>query len=196
MTPQAFVKLAYESIGAPRSVARQLMSAHLTREAIWTAFALVVVLNALVFGAMLVLDPPPSGVPAFLATPGGYLVVQGVTLGGTILAMTLMGRMLGGAGRFLDMALLMIWLQALNIFVQVATSLLLLLSPGLAGLFVIAATGIGFWILLNFIDEAHGLGNLLKAFFVFLLGLLALGFTLSVILTLAGFTPEGMMGNV
>ncbi|WP_425070546.1 YIP1 family protein [Sagittula sp. S175] len=196
MTLQGFVNLAIQSIGAPRDVARLLMSTRMSREALWTAFALVVVANATVYGLSLVMDPAPAGVPVFLSTAAGYLVVEAITLGGTILALTWLGRLLGGAGRMADVALLMIWMQALNLIVQAVTSVLLPLSPEFAGIVVLAGSAIGFWIMLNFIDEAHGLGSLFKAFFVFLLSLLALGFVLSMILVLAGFTPEGMMGNV
>lgn len=196
MTLQGFLKLAVETVSSPRYVARLLLATRLSKEAVWTAFAAVLVLNAVVYGATLVLDPAPAGVPIFLSSPLFYLAAEGVTLFGTIVCVTLIGRLLGGAGRMTDVALLLVWLQALNLIVQAVTALVLPLSPGLAGLLVLVASGLGFWILLNFIDEAHGLGSLFKAFVVFLLGLLALGFALSVLLTVAGVTPEGMMGNV
>lgn len=196
MTAQALFDLGLETIRAPRLVARHLMGIRMSREALLTAFALVVVANAALFGVGLVLDPPPSGVPVFLASPVGYLLVEAVSLAGTIMALTWVGRLLGGAGRMADVALLLIWLQALNIAVQAVTTLALLALPVLAGLIVMLAFGIGLWIMVNFIDEAHGLGSPFKAFLVLVLSVVALGFVLSVILVFAGVTPEGMMGNV
>ncbi|MEQ5870555.1 YIP1 family protein [Sagittula sp. NFXS13] len=196
MTAQGFLKLAVESIGSPRDVARLLLSANISREAVWTAFALVVAMNAFVYGLGLVVAPPVGALPVFLAQPIGYAVVECVSLAGMIVSITLVGRMMGGAGRLTDVGLLLVWVQALNILVQLASTVLMLAIPPLAGIVGVIAIAIGFWILLNFIDEAHGLGNMLKSFFVFVLALFALGIVLSVALTMAGMTPEGMMGNV
>lgn len=197
MTPTAaFWDLALQSVQAPRLAARRLMAAHVSREVLATAFAAVVVLNALIYGLNLLLVPPPAGASIFFSTTVGYLVMEGVTLAGLMLAITLMGRMLGGAGRFSDVALLLIWLQALNIVVQVVALLLMFVMPMLSAVLILGCALLGFWIMLHFIDEAHGLNNLLKAFFAFVLGVFALGFALSIVLVGAGFTPEGLVGHV
>ena len=196
MTPKGFFNLAVESITAPREVARLLMSINMNREAILTAFALTIVLNTLVFGVTLLMAPASENVPFFLASPTGFLAAETVTLGGTILAFTIMGRVLGGSGRLADMALLMIWLQILNVLVQVFTIALIPVSEAMVGLVVLVSSGVGIWILVNFVAEAHGLPGLGRALAIVLLGLLALGFTLSLLLVFAGVSPEGIMGNV
>ncbi|MFW2586766.1 YIP1 family protein [Sagittula sp. SSi028] len=193
---QGLVRMALETITGPRRVAQQLMAAHLSREVLATAFALVITLNAVLYGLTLLLAPPPAGTSIFLAQPVGYAVVEVVSLAGMIASLTFVGRLMGGAGRFEDVALLLIWLQALNAAVQAASLILLVAIPPLSGLMSLVAMVIGFWILLNFIAEAHGYGTLLKAFGVFILALLALGFALSMLMTLAGVSPEGLIGNV
>jgi len=196
VTAEAFLKLALQSVTDPRDVARLLLTVHPGREALWTAFALVVVLNALIFSASLTIFPPQGPLPFFLGAPTGFIVTQGTALVGMIAAMTWTGRLFGGKGRFGDVALLLIWMQGLRVLVQAALLLITPVSAALSGLIMLAASGIGIWILLNFLDEVHELGGLGRAAMVLVLGFIGLAFGLSLILTMAGVTPEGMMGNV
>tara|TARA_R100000750_G_C2329663_1_gene89663 strand:- start:65 stop:649 length:585 start_codon:yes stop_codon:yes gene_type:complete len=194
VTPEAFLKLALQSVTNPREVAALLLSIRPGREALWTAFALVVVLNALIFSASLLMDP--TGVPTLLSSPVMLLVLQGAALAGSILALTWAGRLFGGKARIEEIALLMIWMQALRILVQGALLLIIPVSLVLAGLGTMAATALGVWIAVNFLDEAHELGGPLRALAVLVLGMFAMAFAVSLLLTLAGVTPEGITGYV
>ncbi|WP_420325608.1 YIP1 family protein [Mameliella sp.] len=194
MTLDGFLKLALQSVTNPREVAALLLSIRPNREALFTGFALVVVLNALLYGLSILLDP--TGAPAFIGGPVSFLVMQGLALAATILALTWMGRLFGGRARVEEVALLMIWMQGLRVLVQAATLLVVPLSLALAGLVTMAATALGVWIAVNFLDEAHELRSLLRALAVLVLGMLAMAFAVSLILTLAGVTPEGMLDNV
>ena len=194
MTFEGFLKLALQSVTNPREVAALLLSIRPSREAIGTAFALVVVVNTLIFSASVVLSPGP--VPAFMANPISFLVLQSATLAGTILAFTYVGRLFGGRARLEEMALLMVWMQGLRVLVQGALLVILPASALLAGLVTMVASGIGVWIVVNFIDEAHELGGLLRALAVLVLGVLAMAFGLSLLLTLVGVSPEGMTDYV
>jgi hypothetical protein len=185
-----FLKLALQSVTNPREVAALLLSIRPSREAIWTAFALVVVLNALIFSASMLLTPGP--VPAFMVNPVSFLLLQGGTLAGTILAFAYVGRLLGGRARLEEIALLMIWMQALRVLVQLGLLVIMPVSALLAGLVTMVASGFGVWIVVNFLDEAHELGGLLRALAVLILGVLAMAFGLSLLLTLAGVSPQGM----
>ncbi|MBV7393655.1 YIP1 family protein [Mameliella sediminis] len=194
MTLDGFLRLAAQSVTNPREVAALLLSIRPNREALWTAFALVVVLNALLFSASILVDP--SSVPPFLSSPVAFLVMQGGALAASILALTWVGRMFGGRAKVEEIALLLIWMQGLRVLVQAATLLLVPVSLSLAGLLTMVATGLGVWIAVNFIDEAHGLGGLLRALAVLVLGMLAMAFAVSILLTLAGVSPEGMSDYV
>ena len=66
----------------------------------------------------------------------------------------------------------------------------------LAGVLTMGATAVGVWIAVNFIDEAHELNGLLRALAVLILGVLAMAFGLSILLTMVGITPEGMTDYV
>ncbi len=194
MTPAAFLSLALQTIAAPRDVARLLMSANLSREALLTAFGLVIIASGLVFHVSNLLSPGP--VPVMLADPIRFVILQAVVQGATIAALTGMGRIMGGTARLSDIAVLMIWLNAIRVVVLVLLSVLMMVSGLLSMLVIFAMTALGFWITLNFIDEAHGFENLFKAFGTLVLGLLAMAFALSFLLTLAGVSPEGMLPDV
>ena len=195
MTPAGFLRLALQTLIAPREVARLLLAADLSREAIMTAFALVVVVNALVVGVMqgygMAMDalPVPVG-PAILAA-----LLAGM-LGISIFVMTSAGRALGGSGRMQDVAVLFIWLQALRALVQVGVALMAMISGSLAMVLVLAAMLAGIWIVLNFLDVAHGLDNLFKALMVLILGAVGMVLLLSLLFSLMGLTPTGMTYDV
>ncbi|KUF11462.1 hypothetical protein AVJ23_06765 [Pseudoponticoccus marisrubri] len=191
---QGVLSLAVQTVVAPRDVARLLLSIRPGREALATAFALVVVLNALVFQGSRLLMPGP--VPPLLGNPVSFLVLQGGTLALTALALTWTARLFDGRGRFEEVALLLIWMQGLRVLVQAALMLILPLSAGLGTLALAVGTAVGVWILLNFLDEVHGLGSLFKAALVLMLGVIAMAFALSVLLALAGVTPNEMTTNV
>lgn len=196
MNPAGILSLAAQTVVSPRDVARLLLSIRPGTEALWTAFALVVVLNTLVFSASHLLAPVP--VPGVLANPAVFAAMQAAVLASTIAALTWVGGLFGGTARLRDMALLLIWMQALRVLAQALMALVLPLplAPVLGTGVFMAITGLGLWILLNFIDEAHGLGSLLKAGAVAGLGLLAMAFALSIVLALAGVDPNGMALNV
>ncbi|MBS0123970.1 YIP1 family protein [Thetidibacter halocola] len=194
MTLQGFLSLAVQSVTAPRQVARLLLSIDLSREALRTAFALVIVLNAIVYALSQILSG--GAVPVLLASPVVFMVLQGATLAGTIAAIAAIGRGLGGAGRIEDIALMMIWLQALRLLAQLAILLVLPLSPALGSALVGLATVLGIWIAAHFIDEAHGFDNMWRAILTLVLGVLAVIVALSFLLTLAGVDPNQVTGYV
>ncbi|SNR96696.1 YIP1 family protein [Antarctobacter heliothermus] len=194
MTLDGYLKLALQSVTNPREVAALLLSIRPGREALWTAFALVVVLNAMIFSGSLLLDP--TSAPTLLSNPAILLVLQGGALACSILALTWTGRLFGGKARVEEIALLMIWMQGLRILVQGALLLVIPISLMLAGLVTMAATALGVWIAVNFLDEAHELGGPLRALAVLVLGMFAMAFAISLLLTLAGVTPEGMTDYV
>ncbi len=191
---QMALTLVLRSLTEPRLVARWLLGLRLSKEALLTCFALVVVLNTLLFGVAVLLDPTP--LPWFLAKPSVYGVLQAGSLLATVLAFLWGGRLFGGSARLADIAVLVIWLQALRALVQLVLLILMPASAFLGGLAVSLTSVIGFWILLHFLDEAHGFGSLLKALGTIVFGLMGMAFALSILLTLIGVDPTGINGYV
>ncbi|MGR3376519.1 YIP1 family protein [Salipiger abyssi] len=191
MTAAGFLRLAWQTLVAPRDVAKLLLSLRLGHEALLTALALVVVLNALVVGLIQASGLPGAALPVMIS-PGVIAALLAAMLTASILFMTWLGRILGGQGRAEDIALLLIWLQALRALGQIAVALAAAVSGALASLLVIAALIAGIWIMINFLDVAHGFDSLGKALLLLVLGSVALVFALSFVFTLLGVTPNGM----
>ncbi|MFZ5963004.1 YIP1 family protein [Thalassococcus sp. BH17M4-6] len=196
MTLGGFLRLAWQTLVAPREVARLLLSLRLGHEALLLAFALVVVLNTMIFLATAQISPPSDALVPLLSNPVIFMLTLGGTLGVTAIALTWTGRSLGGVGRIEGVGLLLIWLQAVRMLVQLAVMVLMTIDPGLAGLVVVAASVLGVWILTNFLDEAHGFDSLFKAALVLLLGVTGMALGLSFFLTLIGATTMGLTTNV
>lgn len=196
MTFEGFLRLAVQSVTNPREVAALLLSIRPSKEALWTAFLLVIVLNALVFSASIMLTPMTGMIPAVLANPVSFLVMQGATLAASIVAFTYVGRWMSGKARLEEVALLLIWLQGLRVLLQAILTVVMIGAPILGGLISMVGTALGVWILVNFLDEAHELGSLLRALAVLILGVLAMAFAMSMLLTLLGVSPQGMTDYV
>ncbi|APX25516.1 MAG: YIP1 family protein [Rhodobacteraceae bacterium] len=191
MSPAGFLRLAWQTVVAPRQVAQLLLSLRLGHEAILTALALVVTLNALAIGAMQAAMPGSASLP-FVMSPMVTVALVAAMLTASIFLMTWAGRLFGGHARTEDIALLLTWLQALRLLGQVIVAFATVVSGALASLVVIAALLIGIWILINFLDVAHGFGNPFKALMVLILGSVALVLGLSFLFTLVGIGPNAM----
>lgn len=194
MTLNGFLSLAWQSITEPRDVARLLLSIRPGSEALLTGFALVIVLNGLLYGVTSLLGGGSAS--DILGSPTVFMAMQAGTLAATIVAFTFVGRFLGGIAGLEQVALLMIWLQALRVVGQVIVIVLQVVAGAFAGIAVLAITAIGVWIAVHFLDEAHGLDNLFKALVVLILGVLAMAIALSLVLTAFGVTPQGITGYV
>jgi hypothetical protein len=186
MTTAALGQLAIETIRNPREAARQLIGLNLPINALWTALALVVVLNAGVYSLSNVISPPPADLAVPTIAPVPFALFLGAGLVGTIYALWYVGRTLGGEAGLADIMVLLVWLQALRLVVQAALLVLVPLSPVLSSLVVLAAAVIGFWILLNFVDVAHGYDSLLKSLGAIALSVLAMALGLTLLVTLFG----------
>lgn len=192
MTPAGFLRLALQTVAAPREVARLLLAMRLSREAILTALALSVVLNGLVAGVSFVLVPagalPAQFGPVFVA---GILALE---LAVTIVLLGVVGRALGGTGRDIEIALLLAWFHVLRALAQLVVLLAGLLSSALGSLLLVAALMAGVWILINFLEVAHGFSDLWKALLLLVIVTIALAFAMVLLLVLAGVSPETMAG--
>ncbi|KMK67623.1 YIP1 family protein [Puniceibacterium sp. IMCC21224] len=192
MTVSQLLALAWQSVVAPRDAARIIIATRFSHQAILLAFALVVVLNAIVSLAVVMIAPPDEAQMAFLASPVIFMLVIGGLLAISAIAVTWMGRAMGGAGRIEDIGLLIIWVQGLWIGVQAVDALLMPLGAGLGGGFLLGAYLVQGWMMINFLDVAHGFDNRFKSAFVMVLGTIGMALGLSIFLALIGATTVGM----
>ncbi|OSQ47317.1 YIP1 family protein [Marivita geojedonensis] len=196
MTIPGFFRLALNTVTAPRDVARLLLAMNLPSQALWLAFALVIVLNTLMFSLSLMVTPGNDLMGPVLGSPVVFGAMLGASVGALILAVTVCGRPLGGRARFGEIAILVIWLQALRVLMQAVVVILGPVSLFLSGIVISAASVLGIWIFVNFIDVAHEVESLLKAGFILLLAVVGMMLGLSVIFSLLGIQTGGLPGYV
>ncbi|MDK3018344.1 Yip1 family protein [Pseudodonghicola flavimaris] len=182
------------SLTRPAEAARLLIGLGLPRPVLWTALVLSAVLSALVYSLsdliMGVQMPGPLGMPLiFAAFVGASLLLSVVSLYWA-------GRMLGGTASVEAIMTLVLWMQLLRILVQVATLVLTLLSPGLALIGVFAAMLFGLYIMVHFIDVAHGLASLPRAVGVLVLSMVIMTVILFILIALLGGVLPGTPQNV
>ncbi len=190
MTPAGVLRLAWQTVTAPRDVAQLLIAARLSHEAILTAMALVVALNALVMG-VLQLGMGAGALP-FVMSPVLFGALLAAMLMVSVMVLTGVGRLMGGTGRAEDLAVLLAWLQAVRVLWQVIVALAALLAPALASILAVLGFLAGIYIILNFLDVAHGFNNLLRALAVLVIGGLVLVMAMSLLVSLMGISPNAM----
>lgn len=196
MTRAIWSEMILLSVRDPAEAARRLIAMQLPREVLWTGVALAAVINTLLFSLSGLLMPGPAMVMPLFQSPFIYL---GMVAAGLVLMVAMLywaGRILGGRGTLGDVLVVVLWLQVLRILVQVATLVLSLTIPMLAMLLVLAATVLGIYILLHFVDQAHRLNSLPRAGGVLILSFVLMAVALSVLLTLFGGMISGGISHV
>jgi len=171
--------LARETVADPRSGAAEVLRLAPPRPAVWLAFALMIVVSLFLGEAVGLLVGLPEDGPLTGRSPIALGLIQGAFLFLIVHAITHIGRLFGGTGGFDGALVLMTWLQFIFLLVQL---------PPLAGLITIAALGLFFWLLVNFIAVLHGFTSTLQVFVMTMLSFVGLIFILSVVLSILGVT--------
>ena len=196
MTRAFWSEMILLSIKDPAETARRLIAWNLSREVLWTGLALAAVVNTLLFSLSGLLMPGPAMVMPLFQSPFFYLAMVSVGLVLTVVMLYWAGRVLGGRGTLGDVLVVVLWLQVLRVLVQVVTLVLSLTIPMLAMLLVLAATVLGIYILLHFVDQAHRLNSLPRAGGVLVLSFVLMAVALSVLLALFGGMISGDISHV
>jgi len=196
MTRAIWSEMILLSIKDPAEAARRLIAWNLSRDVLWTGLALAAVVNTLLFSLSGLLMPGPAMVMPLFQSPFFYLGMVSVGLVLTVVMLYWAGRVLGGRGTMGDVLVVVLWLQVLRVLVQVVTLVLSLTIPMLAMLLVLAATVLGIYILLHFVDQAHRLNSLPRAGGVLILSFVLMAVALSVLLALFGGMISGDISHV
>jgi hypothetical protein len=189
-------QLVIQSVLQPTQAARRIFAFQLSRETLWTALALAIVLNTLFLHLSNMMIPGPSILPGFMTLPMAYLAIVGAGLTASVYVMFYLGRWLGGTGPFEDIMKTVIWLQVLRVTAQAVSMVLVLTIPFLAAIFALAVTIWGLYVTVMFVNEAHRFNAPLRAAGLLLMTAFAIAFTLSFLLTLMGGTALEIPQNV
>ncbi|MCP4821651.1 MAG: YIP1 family protein [Shimia sp.] len=187
------IELFWMTIRDPSRAASILRQIHMDRQVSWMILLLAITLNTLTYFASIAL----LGVPAELAFPlltKPYLVflMLGITTVIFVFAFYWVGRALEGKATFDTILLMVGWLQYMRLAIQVGSLVLMLVSPGISQIFVMAAGIYGLWVVVNFLKQAHGFETLGKAVAVLIFSALGMTVGLSVLLSLCATTVIGM----
>jgi hypothetical protein len=185
-----FAKLALETVTAPQSVIEWLQSLQLSRSVLWHTMALIIILNAVLFGITNLLVPPGEMMPVIFNSPLLFGVLTGTGFVFTVYAVFYIGRGFGGSATFDTVMVSLIWLQSLRLTVQVGLSVIMLVSPVFSALLAFGASLAGFWILVNFINNFQKFNNIFTALVVLIVAGLLVVIGLVCVLSLLG--PENL----
>lgn len=188
MNRNDFIALARLSVADPEKGAAAVVALNPPLQARWMLMAFAV-LSGVVLAYLL---PALGGTLGQAPAPMLAVALQG---GANVLAVALIarvGRAFGGQGRFEDALLLVGWLQLLMVGAQLLQVVVLIVLPPLAGLVMVAAIALFFWLLSGFICGLHGF----KSRFTVLMGvfgtLFAVAFVVSFVLILLGIELPGV----
>lgn len=156
--------LARQTFRNPQGAARRLIALDPPLEARWLALFLVSVLA--VFETRLALLVMPVNDPVFAVVSDPWIGVPVQCLSLVLVAggIAWVGGKFGGAGRFADALLLVVWLEFLLTLVQALQMVLMFLLPPFGTLLALAAIGLFLWLMVQFIAALHGFHDLFKVF--------------------------------
>ncbi len=186
MTADDIIPLVKTTLRNPPDAARMIMGWNLSREALWTALALMAAVNTLIIQALLNGSGPSAAIPSYFHAPLTLFVLMAGVMVIYVHALFWAGLMIKGQGRLDDLLAVVVWLQALRTAAQIGIVMVSVLVPALGMLVMILASVWGLWILLNFIATALNLPSPAHGLMVLVIGLVGLVFGLSILLALVG----------
>lgn len=172
-----FLALVWRSVTDPVPVAQGIRDMRWDRNVLWTGFALVAVLSAILQGVLQLMIPaeaeqnwmPPALI--YGALMYGFLALNAWLT-------YVIGKAMGGTGSFDETLTLMVWFQLISLTLSGAQFLLMLVMPLLAVVFALASFMMLLRCMVHFIDVLHRFDSLPKAFgtaFMALIGAVAAG---------------------
>jgi hypothetical protein len=192
---QTWMRSVWTSIVEPSDSARKVIAMDLPREALWTALALVAVLNVILIAATQILSPVHGAMQqqAFALSPFGLAAIIGIFFVLFVFGTFYAGQMMGGSGTLAGSLAIIVWFQSISLTLEAIQLLLVLVSPMIAALYGLLSMGALIWCFMNFVNVLHDFKNLGKALAVIFFALVGTAFIAGVILTILGLGPVGGM---
>ncbi len=188
-----WLRAVWASLTEPAEMAGKVIAMRPDPAAMWTAVALMAILNVLFLAFMQFLSPVPVAMQqeAIQLPPFALTALIWMLLVLWILTTSYIGRLLGGQGDLHSTLTLMVWFHCVNLTLEAGQLLLMIISPYLAALASVIMFGALIWCIMNFINVLHGFENLLKSVVTLALSVFAMGLIAGLILVLFGITPGG-----
>lgn len=191
-TLKGLVAHAWLTVQQPAEGLRALVALQLDRNTLWTSLALVTVISVILFQLDVLLDPELAQIAGMRTLPALMGVIQGCFLVVMVFAIYWIGQALGGLGGFNDAIVAVTWLQFIMVLIQVAQTVLILISPAVSGMLGIFGIGVFFYLLTYFIAAIHGFTSLARVFMMIIATLFGLSFVLTILLAVVGINVAGV----
>ena len=185
-------ELVITSVRDPALAANMLLVLSVDRRTLWTALLLMAVLNTLIQQIGLVLIPGSSPFPGVFDSALIYFCFVYGTFVLIVFSIYWVGRSFGGHGTMENVMVTIVWLQFLREIVESIGLLLFFVAPTLSLLLVFAATLIGFWMLIHFINQAHDFQNIGKTILILIASFIAMIVMATILLSLIGVGNLGI----
>lgn len=189
----AWMRAVWMSLIEPADMARHVLAMKFDTRVLWTAMALVAVLNVLFLALMQYISPLPVAFreDAVALSPFSLTVVIGVSLGLLVFTIYYVGQWLDGTGDLPRTLTILVWFHAINLTLEACQLVLILISPYLSALFSLVIVGAMLWCIVNFINVLHGFESLMKSFVTLILSLVGMGIIGGFVLAVLGVGPGG-----
>ncbi len=186
-------QLVIDSLVRPRAAARRVLAFAIGWGPL-VQIAVVIACAGVVLGyAAMELSGGPVD-PMSAAVLRRPLVGAATQLGVMALIVVLtvrIGRAFGGAGGLWGATMLVVWLNAMTLLIQVLQIVLLVIAPPLAGILAIAMLFWLLWAFANFAAELHGFPSPVMVLGVTVLSVVALVLGLTLLAAILGLSPTG-----
>jgi hypothetical protein len=165
----------------------------LSRDILWTALALVAVLNTFLVLLLMEISRPTMPLPSYFDAPLTLFVLLTGLMVVYIHAMYWAGLAIGGKGTLMDVLALVVWFQVLRAGAQLAVIVMTLALPSLGMLLSLVVAVWGLWIFLNFIATAMHLPSAGHGLAVLIIAAVGLVLGLGILLSVIGLVAQGVM---
>ncbi len=189
-----FIPLIKLSITAPRDAAKVIMNMGLGRDVLWTALALVAIINTFLITVVVGMSGPETmPLPSYFQRPLALFILIAGLMVIYIHAMYWAGLAIGGKGALMDVLALVVWFQVLRAAAQAAIILLSAVIPS-AGLLLSLVVAIwGLWIFMNFLATALDLKTPWHTIAVLVVAFVGLVLGLGILMALIGTVTQGVI---
>ena len=191
ITFQSWMRAVWISLIEPAEIAAKVLTMRFRRDVMWTAMALIAVVNVLLLEIFKFLTPSNALMheQVLSLSPFSYTAIIGSFLALLAVMLVQAGRIFGGRGTLDGALMLIIWLQAISLTLETIQVALLFISIHVASLFGMISLGAIIWVIINFINVLHGFSNVGKSVLVIAMAMIATGFGMLFVMAFLGVSP-------
>lgn len=173
--------LVARTLQDPRGVARTLIGQSLPQSIGWLGLALMAVMSGTLTAFSYQIMPSMFDPTMAPLLSNGFEIVALQALVMAVIAMLVqgVGRAFGGQGRFADALVLVAWIEALLLLLQVLQVVFMLVLPPLAFALGLFGVVLFLWLLAAFAAELHGFRSTGRVFFSIIGVFFAISFALA-----------------